>query len=134
MKRGAAFLALGALAGCSLEPPYVRPTAAVPPAWPTGDAYPAAPQAALPSVSYRDIFRDPRLQAVIAQGLENNQDLRVALANIQSARALYRVQRAEILPQVDANAGVTTRRNATLNSGAGGNGAGGRSGPGGDGG
>src|SRR6185369_1774227 len=92
---------------------YVRPTPAVPQSWPAGDAYLRQSEASLPSVSYRDIFRDPRLQDIIAQGLANNQDLRIALANIQSARALYRVQRAEILPQVDANAGLTTRRSST---------------------
>ena len=107
MKRIAPLLALTALAGCSFEPHYVRPTPAVPGQFPQGDAYLRQSEATLPSVSYRDIFRDPRLQAVIAQALANNQDLRQALANIASARALYRVQRADLFPAIDASAGAT---------------------------
>ena len=112
MKRVATLLFLTALGGCTLEPHYVRPTPAVPAAFPQGEAYLRQSEAALPAVSYRDIFGDPRLQTIIAQALANNQDLRQALANIQSARALYRVQRADIFPALDASGGVTLRHNA----------------------
>jgi multidrug efflux system outer membrane protein len=107
MKRAAALLTLTALTACNMDPHYVRPTPAAPSRWPSGDAYQRADEAPLPSVSYRDIFRDPRLQQVIEQGLANNQDLRQAIANIQSARGLYRVQRAALFPTVDASAGDT---------------------------
>lgn len=106
--RHRAALCLLALGGCSLQPPNVRPIAAIPPAWPTGDAYPRLAEAALPTVSYRDVFRDPNLQAVIARALANNQDVRVALANVTAARALYRVQRAQLLPEIDATGRVST--------------------------
>ena len=113
MRRVAALLGLSALGACSMDPHYVRPTPAIPPSWPQGDAYPRPNEAPLPTLSYRDMFRDARLQAIIDQALTNNQDLRQALANIQSARALYRVQRAEIFPATDASAGTTTRRAST---------------------
>ena len=90
------------LSACSLEPHYARPALPVPPSWPTGDAYLRQSEAALPSVSYRQVFTDPRLQAVIARGLANNRDLRIAVANIAAARAQYRIQRADLFPQVDA--------------------------------
>jgi multidrug efflux system outer membrane protein len=96
-----------ALAGCSLEPHYVRPAAPVPPSWPVGDAYLAQNEAALPSVSYRDIFHDPKLQTIIEQSLANNRDLRIAAANIALARAQFHVQRAELFPALDASAGAT---------------------------
>jgi len=124
MKRIGLLLALTALSGCSPEPHYTRPLPAAPPHFPQGDAYLRQSEAALPSVTYRDIFRDPRLQAIIAQGLANNQDLRQALANIQSARALYRVQRADIFPAIDASAGATLRHNADNQQGVGGSGGG----------
>jgi multidrug efflux system outer membrane protein len=107
MKRIGALLGLTALTACSLEPAYRRPDPAVPPAWPVGDAYLRQSEAALPSVSYRDIFRDPHLQAIIAQALANNQDLRIALANVASARAQYRIAHASIFPEIDASGGVT---------------------------
>lgn len=118
MKRAASALMLGAaLAGCSMEPKYVRPEAPVPPSWPVGDAYLRASEATLPSVTYRDIFRDPRLQKLIEQALANNRDLRVAAANIESARAQYRIQRAELFPQLNANAGAEISGN-TANGGS----------------
>ncbi|HVI97890.1 MAG TPA: efflux transporter outer membrane subunit [Sphingomonas sp.] len=107
MRRASLLLALTALGACSMAPHYERPAAPVPPSWPVGDAYLAQQEATLPSVTYSEIFRDPRLQQIIEQALANNRDLRVAAANIASARAQYRIQRAGILPQVDASAGAT---------------------------
>lgn len=102
MRRAISLLATAALAGCSLAPKYVRPEAPVPPSFPIGDAYLRQSEAALPSITYRDVFRDARLQALVDQALANNRDLRVAAANIASARAQYRIQRADLFPQLDA--------------------------------
>jgi len=98
----AILLAATALSGCSMAPKYVQPALPVPASWPVGDAYLRQSEAALPSVRYSDIFRDARLQRLIAQALANNRDLRVAAANIAATRAQYRIQRASLLPQVDA--------------------------------
>ena len=98
------------LAGCmSMEPAYVQPDPAVPPSWRVGDPYLRQSEAELPIVSYQAIFRDPRLQQLIEQGLANNRDLAAAAANIDAARARYRIQRAELFPEVDAAVGVTGR-------------------------
>lgn len=107
MKTLALLLATATLAGCSLAPKYVEPALPVPPSWPVGDAYLKQSEAALPTVTYRDIFRDPRLQQIIEQALLNNRDLRVAAANIAAARAQYRIQRAELFPEVTTSASVT---------------------------
>jgi multidrug efflux system outer membrane protein len=95
------------MAGCTLTPHYERPAAPVSTTWPTGAAY-AADYAGLPSASYRDLFGDERLQKLIALALENNRDLRQAAANVERARAQYRVQRAALFPQVNAGANVST--------------------------
>ncbi len=92
-----------ALAGCSLAPKYARTELPVPPSWPVGDAYLRQSEAALPAITYRDVFRDPRLQQIITQALANNRNLRVAAANIAATRAQYRIQRADLFPQVDAS-------------------------------
>lgn len=99
----ALLLAATALSGCSLAPKYERPATPVPPSWPVGDAYLRQSEAALPTVRYTDIFRDARLQQLIAQALVNNRDLRVAAANIASTRAQYRIQRGSLFPEVDAS-------------------------------
>lgn len=102
MRKSAAFIVLLATGCASMQPAYVRPDSAVPAAWPTGDAYLRQSEATLPAVTYRDIFRDPRLQALIEQALVNNRDLAVAAANIAAAREQVRIQRAQQFPQVDA--------------------------------
>jgi len=107
MRRLAAAVALLATSCVSLEPHYVRPDPAIPASWPTGDSYLRQSEAALPAVTHRDIFRDPRLQTLIGQGLTNNRDLMVAAANIAAARAQYRIQRANQFPTVNAAAGAT---------------------------
>lgn len=107
------------LSGCSMTPRYDRPAAPVPLSWPIGDAYLKQSEAALPTLSYRDIVRDPRLMVLIDTALTNNRDLRIAAANVAAARASYNVQRADRLPQVDAgiSAGATGGSGATNTAG-----------------
>lgn len=114
--------ALAALAACSMAPKYVRPDLPVPPSWPVGDAYLKQSEATLPSVTYRDIFRDPRLQKIIEQALLNNRDLRIAAANIASARSQYRIQRAALLPEIDGGLSFSHRDNGTSGVSSGGTG------------
>jgi multidrug efflux system outer membrane protein len=121
MRRLVAIALSGAmLAGCTLEPHYVRPTPAAPQTWPVGAAYPPTSAAALPSVSYREVFKDPHLRAMIERALANNQDLRIALANVTIARSQYRVQRAELLPRIEANVGANESRTTVTVPSAGG--------------
>ncbi len=121
-----------ALAGCSLAPKYARTELPVPPSWPVGDAYLRQSEAALPAITYRDVFRDPRLQQIITQALANNRNLRVAAANIAATRAQYRIQRADLFPQIDASGrysysggGNGARSTATSGGGTGTGGTGG---------
>jgi len=94
------------LTGCTLAPKYTRPETPVPAAWPSGPAYgnaQAAPGApAADGIRWREFFADERLRSVIETALENNRDLRVAALNVERARALYGIQRAELLPTVEA--------------------------------
>ena len=116
MKKAALILAMLATGCTSLQPAYVRPDAAIPPSWPTGDPYLRQSETALPAVTYRDIFRDPRLQRIIEQALVNNRDLVVAAANIAAAREQVRIQRASQFPQVDASAGASATSRETTNA------------------
>lgn len=120
MKRALLLVTTAALAGCSMAPKDVRPAAPVPPSWPLGDSYLHENEATLPALSWRDVFRDARLQKLIERALANNRDLRVAAANIAAARAQYQVQRGAQFPEVDVSGGVTERRGtATTTSGTG---------------
>ncbi|WP_454719787.1 MULTISPECIES: AdeC/AdeK/OprM family multidrug efflux complex outer membrane factor [Cupriavidus] len=109
----AAAAALAALSGCSLIPQYERPAAPVQAAYPQGPAYPQAAAAQAPQASdlgWRDFFADPRLRRLIETALDNNRDLRVAALNVEAYRAQYRIQRAELFPEVDASASGSRQR------------------------
>ena len=95
---------LAALSGCSLIPEYQRPDAPVADNWPEGEAYAAGTASAQAAeLGWREFFRDPALQRLIEVALENNRDLRVAALNVEAYRALYQIQRADLLPAVSAN-------------------------------
>ncbi len=124
---GASVMMLGlALAGCDMAPKYVRPALPVPEATPAGPAYAAdgGQATVVPAdTAWRDFFLDPRLVRIVETALANNRDLRVALANVQQARAQYRVQRADLLPTVGVNGGATYQDTPFAQAGAGGGGA-----------
>ncbi len=93
------------LGGCSMAPKYAQPTSPIPEAWPQGEAYKNSslqPDAVIiPELDRQEFFADESLQKIIAMALANNRDLRLAALNVERARALYGVQRAELFPAVD---------------------------------
>jgi multidrug efflux system outer membrane protein len=100
----ALLIASTALSACAtMAPTYHRPTLAAPQTWPDPGQGAAASAG---SLAWRDVFLDPKLQGLIALALSNNRDLRAATANIEQARAQYRVQRAQLVPTVN---GVLSR-------------------------
>lgn len=113
-----------ALAACNLTPPYSTPSPAIPTGWPIHDPQLIATEAQLSSLDYRAMFLDPRLQSIIAQSLANNQDVKLALANIGAARGLYRVQRSAQLPTVQATGDASFRYDGGSGGSSAGTGAG----------
>jgi multidrug efflux system outer membrane protein len=97
------FLAGSMLAGCTLAPAYHRPDLPVPASYPTAAA--DSGESALPAsdMGWREFFGDARLQTLISMALANNRDLRVAVLNVENARAQYRIQRSELLPSINAS-------------------------------
>lgn len=118
------------LAGCNMAPKYVRPAPPVPAETPAGPAYvaPAAQDAVTVTgeTAWSAFFTDERLRSVIRTALENNRDLRVAVANVEQARAQYRVQRADIFPTLGANGSATYQDTPFATGGTGGGGVAGR--------
>ncbi len=108
------------LAGCSMAPHYERPALPVPDAWPSGAAYhPAqAGEKTAADLPWREFIRDEKLQKVIEQALANNRDLRSALANIQSARAQYRIQRSDLLPKINGEISASKQKSFNTFGGA----------------
>ena len=107
--------------GCSLAPEHRRPASPVPSEWPRGAAYKdektvtGVPKAA--ELKWQEFFTDDKFRQVVELALNNNRDLRIAVFNVERARALYGVQRAELLPTVNAvGAGSKERVPADLSS------------------
>lgn len=97
------------LGGCAtLEPRYQRPALPTPNAFPDASATDTSGSAA--AVGWKTFFVDPRLRSVVELALANNRDLRVAVANVQAARAQYRVQRSDLFPKLNGAFGATYGR------------------------
>lgn len=115
-----AMLGAALLSACSLAPTYQRPDAPVAAAFPADTAGKAAMTGSAPlaaanqrdavDTGWREYFIEPRLQQLIAAALENNRDLRTAALRIEEARALYNVQSADRLPNLNASVGATRAR------------------------
>jgi outer membrane protein, multidrug efflux system len=131
MSKRSLAVAVCLLSACTLEPRYRTPPPPVSAQWPIPPSVPEveAPQGALDSlpvtatssgtiggtrsavdIGWRDFFADPRLREIVATALANNRDLRVAVLDIQLARSQYLVQRANSLPQIDANGSYTKEK------------------------
>ncbi len=107
------------LGGCNMAPKYTRPEAPIPADWPTGSAYKEIKaETGVPSaleLTWREFFTDERLQKIIETALNNNRDLRLAILNVERARDIYGVQKAELFPVVEATgAGNKQRSSADL--------------------
>lgn len=91
-----------ALGGCKQGPDYVRPPVPQPETYrqatPTGES--------IANVAWWDLFQDEVLLDLIGIALEENRDLRVALARIAEARAQAGFTKADFYPRVDIAAGA----------------------------
>ena len=105
MKR-VSLASLGVLlvAGCTVGPDYQRPQIELPQAWRSGNALPASEQPEeLANLAWWVQFEDPVLDALIAEALANNRDLKTAAARIDEAAGLLGSTRAQLFPQVGAS-------------------------------
>src|ERR1019366_2607424 len=103
-----------ALGGCtSLIPRYERPVAPVPAAH-APEMTPAAGGASEPAaeIEWQRFFTDERLRRLIGIALANNRDLRVAVLNIEQARATWQARRADIFPTIGVGATAARAPNA----------------------
>ncbi|HWR89227.1 MAG TPA: hypothetical protein VN260_03120, partial [Dissulfurispiraceae bacterium] len=91
------FILLMPLMGCTLGPDYKRPVVQQPEHWRlTSDE-----ARSLADLSWWELFRDDVLQDLIRAALEENRDLRIAVARIDEARAVYGFTRADLYPHIE---------------------------------
>ena len=114
------------LAGCAVGPDYHRPAAlgtnTVPAAFGdtaitnAGEWKTAAPAAQLPHGNWWTIYADAELNRLETLAASNNQQVVVAVANFDEARAALRVAQASYFPQVNATPSVTRQRTSANNA------------------
>jgi NodT family efflux transporter outer membrane factor (OMF) lipoprotein len=126
VKRKLGFIAaLAWLTGCAVGPDYQRPAAlgssALPAAF--GDAAlsnsgtwkAAEPAAHLPRGAWWEMFGDAELNRLEVLAASANQQMAVALAGFEQARALVKAARADLLPQVNSSP-IATRQRTSANA------------------
>jgi NodT family efflux transporter outer membrane factor (OMF) lipoprotein len=119
------FLSVGAmlLAGCTVGPDYVRPSAPVPAAYKdTGNWKPANPQDAVVRGKWWEIYHDPQLNALEEKVNISNQNVLQAEANFRAAAAAVKVSRADFFPTLTTNPGFTETQTQSLASSSSGGG------------
>jgi len=90
--------------GCSLAPKYETPPSPVPAKLPYGEAE------KIEVLNWRDFVADDNLKKVIELALKNSRDLKLAALNVAQVEAMYRIQRAELFPAINAQAGMARQR------------------------
>ncbi len=96
-------------AGCrTMAPDYERPEPPVPADFAQADASADGPQAS--DIPWQTFIADGSLRTVVDQALAHNRDLRRAALNIERARALYRIQRSNLFPTVNASGSAVRQR------------------------
>ncbi|MBX3585781.1 MAG: efflux transporter outer membrane subunit [Ramlibacter sp.] len=106
--------ALAVLGGCTMIPAYQRPDAPVAPRWPGAQGAEPAGEAAA-DIEWQTYFQDPQLKRLIGLALQGNRDLRVAVLNIEQARAQYQIRGADRYPTL--NLAATGSRTPTSTGG-----------------
>ena len=95
-------------AGCSFVPEYKQPAMPVADTWPDQlPAYEAGSGQTAADIAFQDYFTSQTLQQIIAMALENNRDLKVALLNIEQAKAAYQIKKSDELPVIAASTGLS---------------------------
>jgi multidrug efflux system outer membrane protein len=98
------------LTSCAMGPNYRRPEVQIPQSFRAPEPQPAANASSLADLKWFEVFRDEKLQNLIRATLENNYDLRSAVANVEAARASLGITRSEQYPNITAGGSVQVTR------------------------
>jgi len=101
----AALLLASVLGACAVPPATDEPRLTVP----VDTVFPMSPAVAGPdaaALAWRDFLTDARTQALVDLALQRNRDLRIALLNVEQARAVLGVQQADRLPNIGVGIGA----------------------------
>src|ERR1041385_5826260 len=111
MRKPIAPLLAAALAGgCVVGPDYRRPAIQTPDAFRAATPTSAGDPASLADLKWWEVFKDERLQELERAALAQNYDVRDAAARVGAARAGLGITRSNQIPNLGANADISTTR------------------------
>lgn len=88
------------LSGCSLAPEYTKPQMQLP----------ETKEEVKVNVEWFKAFNDEKLNLLITEAIKNNDDLKLAVTNVQKARAQYDISDADLYPHVDLGAAASRQK------------------------
>ncbi|MEO7726317.1 MAG: efflux transporter outer membrane subunit [Burkholderiales bacterium] len=112
MKRLLIVLLASSLAACAIGPKYKRPDVKTPTEYRGQPA--ALDSKSLADLAWWDVYRDPVLEKLIRTALQQNYDVRIALARVEEFRAAAGIAGLGSIPQVSAGANATRSRISTV--------------------
>lgn len=96
------------LSGCTMIPDFTRPEFPAAQNWNDIPGYEMPLSKTLATqMDWKEFFGSSEFHLLIGTALQNNRDLRTTALNIEEARTLYRIERADLFPNVNANTGAT---------------------------
>lgn len=98
------------LTSCMVGPNYRRPDVQAPQTFRAPDPLPAAEAASFADLKWWQVFKDPDLQALVKTALEQNYDLRDAVARVEAARGNLGIVRSNQFPQLGATGDLELTR------------------------
>jgi multidrug efflux system outer membrane protein len=99
----AVLIAAGWLAGCTLGPNYHRPAVQIPQNFRAPSPLPPPEAESFADLKWFEVFKDAELQQLVRTALQQNYDLRDAVARVEAARANLGITRSNQFPQIGAS-------------------------------
>src|SRR5947207_10983783 len=96
------------LSGCMLGPDYRRPAVTTPDAFRGASAAIPPNKQSIAELKWFEVFQDEQLQELIRTALQQNYDLRDAVARVDAARANLGITQADQYPNFGIGADVTS--------------------------
>jgi outer membrane protein, multidrug efflux system len=99
----AVLVTAGLITSCTVGPNYHRPAVQVPQSFRAPDPLPAPQAESFADLKWWEVFKDSELQELVKTALQQNYDLRDAVARVEAARANLGITRSNQFPQVGAS-------------------------------
>jgi len=103
-------LIAGWTTGCAVGPNYHRPAVQTPQTFRAPDPLPAPQAESFADLKWWEVFKDAELHQLVRTAIQQNYDLREAVARVEAARANLGITRSDQFPQVGVSGDLQFNR------------------------